>query len=138
MNLLDEDGVGLMVANSEPPPAPALIPIEMDGLPLNVGTRAQESYDFLARAWTNRPVEGLSYTRGIYVLTFESAPVLLTNGMEAQVSLTQNGSPVTIDGTRRIYNPPLVDRDGVDNSKTWHPEFAIVEAILDSVIAVPG
>ncbi len=129
MNLLTETGQGILAASGEP--------VELDGLPLNQAARTQESYDLIARAWTNRPVEGLSYTRGIYVLTFVSAPVLLANGIEAVVSLTQNGNPVTIDGTRHLINPPLIDRDGID-SREWYPEFAIVEALIDSIVQVPG
>lgn len=135
MNLYTETGEGLMLGDASP--------LELDGYPFSAQSRAQESYDLLAYRWEHRPPEGLSYTVGSRVLTFDAAPVLVLNGIgepigyEVNVSLTDNGVPLEMDHTRRIINPPLLP-DGGRETRVQNPELAIVQALTTSILQVPA
>lgn len=137
MNLLTETGEALLIEDGNG--------IGLDGFPLNPVARAQESFDFITSIYE----PGLTYTQGTKVLTLLSAPVLITNasaqamGVEVLVSLTDNGVPVEIDGSRRIINPPLVPRSGItENGDTrvlaWNVAAALFEAVLDSIASQPS
>lgn len=146
MNLLTETGEGLLMEGG--------VTLNPDGFPLDPVTRAQESFDVLMYLWDTRPVEGLTYTQGGLVLTVTQSPTPLVNafdqavGIEVVVSLTDNDVPVSIDGTRRILNPPLVNRAGItevldgegnviDRVLVQSVGAALFEAVLDSIAAVP-